>query len=260
MMKSGARALVASALHFSGVFAVHRRIQLRGGAVIVLYHRVLRPSEVRADLDPAIYVSTDTFERHLGFLSRTFEMVNLDALVAWRQGRRTFAKPPCVITFDDGWADNFTNAYPLLQRYGVPATIFLITGQVGKPDFVTWEQVREMERGGIRFGSHTVSHPVVVGLEAGELATQLSLSKHELAKQTTHPSCWFCYPKGYNDEPARQEARRHYCAAVTTRFAPTYPDDDLYAIPRVSVHDDVSRTPALLALRLAGWLRRSPTG
>ena len=254
------RALIASALHGSGVLAAHRYWTLRDRALILLYHRVLQQSEVSPGMDPAIYVTTETFDLHLGFLAREFEVVDLDELTSWREGKRSFAKPPCVITFDDGWVDNYTNAYPLLRRHGTPATIFLITGSVGSPDYVTWDQVREMEANGIRFGSHTVTHPIVEGLAAPELQWQLSESKRQLRERTVNPSCWFCYPKGYNDEAARLEASRHYCAAVTTRFASAQQTDDLYAIPRVSIHDDVSRTPALFALRIGGWLTRSATG
>src|SRR4051812_2433299 len=261
MLRSVARTAAAAALHRSGVLALHRATAFRDAAIILLYYRVLRPQDLPHGIDPAIYVTTDTFEMHLQFLRRRFDVVDLDELLAWRERRRTFARVPCAITFDDGWADNFTNAYPLLKRYGMPATIFVITGEVGaSPDFVTWEQVRTMERDGLRFGSHTLSHPVVEGLEAGELERQLSESKRDLQQHTTRPSCWFCYPKGYNDEAARRGASRHYCASVTTRFAPTFRDDDQHAIPRISVHDDVSRTPAAFALRVSGWFRRSPTG
>ena len=259
-MKSAARTLLASAFHYSGMLALQRRITLRNSALILLYHRVLNASEVHPQLDPAIYVTTQTFERHLRFLTRRFTMVDLDDLLAWREQRRSFIRPPCVITFDDGWIDNFTNAYPLLQRYRTPATVFLITGKVGCPDFVTWDQVREMEQAGIRFGSHTVSHPIVEGLAHDELERQLTESKSQLTERTSRASCWFCYPKGYNDEQARREARRHYCAAVTTRCATTHRGDDLYAIPRVSIHDDITRTRALFALRLSGWMTRSATG
>ena len=249
----GARAVLATALHHTGILGTQRHLLLRDRALILLYHRVLRPEEVPPDVDHGIYVTTSTFETHLRFLSRTFDVVDLDDLLAWREGRRRFSKPPCAITFDDGWIDNYTNAFPLLRRYGMSATIFLITSQIGSADFVTWDHVREMEGAGIRFGSHTVNHPVVLGLSSDELEVELSESKRQLLERTTRPSCWFCYPKGYNNEAARQAARRHYCGAVTTRSATVRRDDDLFGTPRVSIHDDVARTTALFAFRLTAW-------
>src|SRR4051794_19746715 len=112
MLRSVARAAAAAALHRSGVLALHRATAFRDAALILLYHRVLRPQDVPPDVDPAIYVTPDTFEMHLQFLRRTFDVVDLDDLLAWRERRRTFSRLPCAITFDDGWADNFTNAYP----------------------------------------------------------------------------------------------------------------------------------------------------
>jgi peptidoglycan/xylan/chitin deacetylase (PgdA/CDA1 family) len=255
MLKSVLRRTVSAAMHYAGLFSLHRRLALRDQAVILLYHQVLAPDQVPPDVDHGIYVTTDTFDTHLRELRRSYDVVDLDDLLAWREGRRTFSRTPCAITFDDGWADNYTNAFPLLKRYGMPATIFLITSEVGRPEFVTWQQVHEMERAGIRFGSHTVNHPVVEGLPAHQLEQELAESRRQLFACATRPVDWFCYPKGYNDAPAREAARRHYRAAVTTRCAAMRRSDDPYAIPRISIHQDITSTPGTFALRLAGWTR-----
>jgi peptidoglycan/xylan/chitin deacetylase (PgdA/CDA1 family) len=218
-----------------------------------MYHRVLTPPEVRPDLDPGMFVTTSAFEAHLAFLRDAFEVVDLETMLEWREGRRTFERTPCAITFDDGWADNYTNAFPLLQKYGLPATIFLVTEQVGDADRVTWDQVHEMERAGVRFGSHTVTHPVVKGLPPQELVRQLAESKRQLRQNTACPSCWVCYPNGKYDEAARIEASRHYCAAVTTRGATVQRGDNLWEIPRVGVHNDVASSTALFAFRISAW-------
>jgi peptidoglycan/xylan/chitin deacetylase (PgdA/CDA1 family) len=251
--RTTARAALANVLHYSGALRLHRHLALRDRALVLMYHRVLTPPEVHPDLDPGMFVTTPAFEAHLAFLRGAFEVVDLEMLFEWREGRRTFDRPPCAITFDDGWSDNYTNAFPLLQKYALPATIFLVTGQVGGPDRVTWNQVHEMERTGIRFGSHTATHPVVKGLPPQELVHQLAESKRQLHENTARPSCWFCYPKGRYDEAARVEASRHYCAAVTTRGATMQRGDNLWEIPRVGIHNDVASSTALFAFRISAW-------
>ena len=114
----------------SGVVGRSRRA-LNGKALVLMYHRVLNDAEVPAGIDPGMYVSRSAFERHLEYLSEHHDVIGLDELLEWMAGRREFSKPPCAITFDDGWADNYAVAFPLLRHYRLPATIFLITDRIG---------------------------------------------------------------------------------------------------------------------------------
>ena len=112
-----------------------------------------------------MYVTHSTFERHLAYLAANHEVIGLDALRRWLLGQTTFSRTPCVVTFDDGWADNYTETFPFLRRFALPATIFLATGLVGTPSMLTWDQVREMELAGIDFGWHAVTHPVLTTID-----------------------------------------------------------------------------------------------
>ena len=96
-----------------------------------MYHRVL-PDRVNpfCHVQPGMYVSTSVFERHLVFLRDHFEVVFLEDLLHRAITGKSLSGL-CAVTFDDGWRDNFSEAFPLLQRYSVPATIFLATGFVG---------------------------------------------------------------------------------------------------------------------------------
>lgn len=107
--------------------------QLAGKVLILMYHRVIPRSEVEATfVQPGLYVTPETFERHLQFLSARFEIVSLfDLLTRWREGRLESSGRYCVLTFDDGWLDNYRYAYPLLHAYRAPATIFLPTEMIG---------------------------------------------------------------------------------------------------------------------------------
>src|SRR6266850_1169227 len=119
--------------------------RLRGRVLILGYHRVLPESELRRQfVQPGMYVRPRVLEAHLRFLRRHFRIISFDEFLSLRDSR---AWDPdaryCLITFDDGWRDNYVHAYPLLQRYGAPATIFVSTALIGSeewmwPDKLGW--------------------------------------------------------------------------------------------------------------------------
>jgi peptidoglycan/xylan/chitin deacetylase (PgdA/CDA1 family) len=107
-----------------------------GDAVILLYHRVIGRGEARSRIQAGMVVYPDTFEQHLRFLQEYFTIVSLDTLNRSFRGeyQDTNGRTLCVITFDDGWADFYKNAYPVLNKYGICATVFLATGFIGTGD------------------------------------------------------------------------------------------------------------------------------
>lgn len=252
MLKTALRSGVAATLHRSGLLALHRRMFLRDRALVLMYHRVLNHDEIPKDFESGMYVTTDAFELQLAHLVDAYDVVSLDTLIDGVEQGRTSSKPACAITFDDGWLDNYTNAFPLLKRFEVPATVFLVTSQIGGPDMLSWDHVREMEAAGVSFASHTVTHRELTILTPGAIEWELAESKRQLEAHVANPSRWFCYPKGYMHATARQTASRHYSAAVSTRRGPVERGGDRFAIPRIGVHQDVSSTTTLFALRLSG--------
>ena len=111
---------------------------LRGRVLILMYHRVIPRAEAAATfVQPGMYVTPETFERHLRFLTAHFEVLSFaDLLTKWASQQWDSGTRYCTITFDDGWLDNFTCAYPLLRAHRVPATIFLPTDLVGTDEWL----------------------------------------------------------------------------------------------------------------------------
>lgn len=99
----------------------------RASCVILAYHRVLPHADAIESVQAGMYVTPETFRQHLQFLKKHFQMISLDKLSIVEKS----AKPVCVLTFDDGWKDFYNFAFPHLQRYQVPATVFLPTGFIG---------------------------------------------------------------------------------------------------------------------------------
>lgn len=116
------------------------RRRLRQAGVVLMLHRVLASEEDAAlPHRRALCIGRDSFERLLVWLQRHFDCVPLSELLACPAG----ARPRLALSFDDGWRDNAEQAYPLLQRYGVPASIFLATDFIGSRQRFWWEAIGE---------------------------------------------------------------------------------------------------------------------
>ena len=223
-------------------------------ALVLMYHRVLDETEISEAIHPGMYVTSKVFASQLEYLSKKYSVIRLEQLQEWMEGRIDFPKTPCVITLDDGWNDNYRNAFPSLRKFSLPATIFLVTGQIGEPEMMTWDQVKEMEAAGIAFGSHTVTHGILRDREHDDICREFRESKKRLQEELKAPSEWFCYPKGEYDQAAYELVKKFYVAALTTNRGPVQKVDDLFQIRRICIHNDVSMTIPLFACRLAALL------
>jgi peptidoglycan/xylan/chitin deacetylase (PgdA/CDA1 family) len=128
-----AKRLLAHGLVRTGCWDVALRSWARRDATVILtYHRVLDKWEPALDYSqPGMVVTVSTFERQLAFLTQHFDIVPLGQLLDGGTVHRPARRPRCVITFDDGWRDNYDLAFPILRKRDVPATIFLTTDFVG---------------------------------------------------------------------------------------------------------------------------------
>jgi len=108
-------------------------IRQRGRVVILTYHRVVSDQMVRDEhIQPGMFVRAHTFEAHIAYLRKRFNIISLDELLdLWQTNRLKRRQSYCVMTFDDGWKDNYQFAFPVLMKYRIPATIFLATDFIG---------------------------------------------------------------------------------------------------------------------------------
>lgn len=105
---------------------------------------------------------------------------------------------PVLLTFDDGTLDTYEKLFPILQKRQIKAIVFLITDFIGtKPDYMTWEQVRQMQQSGlVEFGSHTCSHARLRKLSTPDILHELTESKKVIEEKLGTPCLAFCYPFG----------------------------------------------------------------
>jgi peptidoglycan/xylan/chitin deacetylase (PgdA/CDA1 family) len=303
-------------------------------SVIVAYHHVIPAGgdDLYSFLQSGMYVTTKTFEKHICYLSKNYNIIPLERL------QDLNIDNACVITFDDGWADNFHYAYPILKRYDAPATIFLSTGFIGShewpwPDrisyfamsatdacfrdmvklhaakgvihdadriirlrrdlaaedliahlkqiphdrlieimhstdmllkpligdlharkpWMTWDEVREMHKGGISFGAHTHNHVILTNCNEKDAENEIVLSKGMLSERLGVPVSMFSFPNGdYNEKHLEILRRLGFTHAVTTRGGVLRDSDDFLTIRRFMLHDNMTKTTPMLACRLTG--------
>jgi peptidoglycan/xylan/chitin deacetylase (PgdA/CDA1 family) len=123
---------LTNGLYYTGLLRLWQRIALRKRAVVLMYHRVLTAEErARSGSHPALVVDRDTFARHMEVLKRSFVVLTVDELADRMERGQPLPDCSCLITFDDGWRDNFTNAFPVLKRLSLPALVFLPVNFIG---------------------------------------------------------------------------------------------------------------------------------
>jgi peptidoglycan/xylan/chitin deacetylase (PgdA/CDA1 family) len=133
----GLAATALNRLGFLDAYSFLRRKLTRSQVAILIYHRVC-PDRDSWSLEP---LSPQEFQKQIEYFCRNYELLSLDQLVSYIRQRKTLPEKAVVITFDDGYKDNYRYAYPLLKKYRIPATIFLATGCIGKDRLFWWDKV-----------------------------------------------------------------------------------------------------------------------
>lgn len=127
------RVIISHCLFYLGILHLMQKIVLRRKAVVLMYHRVLSADEQRrTGSHPALVVNSLTFAMQMAVLRCRFNVMTMDQFADRMMRRVPFEPSSCVITFDDGWLDNFTNALPVLREHRLSATIFLPVNYIGR--------------------------------------------------------------------------------------------------------------------------------
>lgn len=158
------------------------------------------------------------FEQHLKVLHDAgHKTVSLGEAVQLFRGAEADVQKAVVITFDDGFQDFHSHAFPLLSKYGYSATVFLPTGYIDRDarkfngvECLTWSQVRELHRAGIQFGSHTVTHPQLKNLNMRGVEEEVRVSKERIEEELGCAVASFSYPFAFpeTDDAFRQALQR----------------------------------------------------
>lgn len=319
-----AKRLIARLANSSGIldaYSLVRRVVTKSDVAIMVYHRVCPNPEVRFTDS----ISPETFERHLHYLSRNYEIISLVDLVDHVQSRESPKDRVAAITFDDGYRDNYVYAYPILKRFHAPATFFLATGYIGGgrpfwwdqvsyliqrtltrrldlgtlgsywleseenrslasymiiqrlktvPDhernveierlcalcetkvssrvgeemILSWKDVEEMDRHGMSFGAHSVSHGILTRMNFELARNEIVESKRQLEDRLGQAVTCFAYPNGDYSAELVQLVRTlgFKCAVSVFPCTLVSSRDDVYSLPRIPVCEDFDKFKGML--------------
>jgi peptidoglycan/xylan/chitin deacetylase (PgdA/CDA1 family) len=206
---------------------------------VLMYHRVspLTPREARSPLMRDLTVHPTEFERQVRYLlEKGFSfLLAREVEEAVRLGR-PLPEKAVALTFDDGYRDNFEHAFPILRKYRVPATIFLVSSTVGTANHLSWDDVLLMRRKQVGYGSHTVTHADLTTLAGPALDHELRESKRIIESRLVETISAVAYPAGkYNRRVAARAEAAGYLAGWKKGGGPVQPGADMFLLPRVRV-------------------------
>ena len=335
--------LIKFGFYYSGMAGIFSEREKRQRIWILRYHSISGTKDQNFRyVTPSIAISPEVFKSHIAFLSSRYAIISLDDVAAWIKGAITLQRQSVVITFDDGYRDNYRYAYPILKKYGASATFYVVTDAIGNTHplwtselrdivyranqrhvtlnsigsqridlsderakkqsiqtigrvmrcaakerrgeivremreklsaesdgfldqvMMSWDELREMKRGGMCIGSHTMSHPLLPAISQQEAAIEIAGSKAKIEEELDAPAVHLSYPnpgEGVHVNEAVKNLVRHagYLTARTSFKGSVGQDSDLLALRGVST-DNRCNHPALLAWMLNGRvesLRRS---
>lgn len=190
-------------------------LEKRSENIPVLYYH-----SVMVEPGNELRIPPEQFEVQIRYLSEYgYHVISLDQLYQFYYTNGTLPDNPVVITFDDGYEDNYTNAYPILKKYGYTATVFAVTSYISSKGYMSWDQLQELEDNGWQIEGHTINHPYLVKdkLSTASLKRELREAKDILEKRFGRSVRFFAYPYGdYNANVVREVKEAGYLMAFTT--------------------------------------------
>ncbi len=206
--------------------------------VPILTYHYIRVNPDRYDrMGFALSVTPADFAAQMDWLAENgYHPITTEDLHTYLQGARGLPSRPVVLSFDDGYADFYTTALPILRSHDFKAVAYVVSGFVGQARYMTAAQVREADRSGIEIGSHTVSHANLATASSAASWAQLTESKQFLERLLGHPVVSFCYPSGkVTSAVAWQVGAAGYHDATTTRFGYSHTLGDRYLWTRLRI-------------------------
>ncbi|MBU0683259.1 MAG: polysaccharide deacetylase family protein [Candidatus Omnitrophota bacterium] len=244
--------LVITAIFISLVLFFYFYVSPKRVTPILMYHAINNGRRSTLNVEPL------NFSRQMKFLhDNNFNVISLAELTENIEKGVYFLPKTVVLTFDDGFEDNYINAFPILSKYKMPAEMFLITNYVGKHEmYLDWDQVRLMSENGIDFGAHTrndIYLPSIVNNDA-ELWNEIYESKKDIESNISQKVEYFCYPVGgFNEKIKNIVKKAGYKAACATNRGFDKMNKDVFELNRVKITNSDMEKPLHFRAKLSGY-------
>lgn len=228
ILKHIARESVGSVYYYS-----FTRFFARGGIRILVYHYVDKED-------------VKNFREQMLYLKREgYQCLGLESLPLYLSGKIRSPRRAFVLTFDDGFKDNYFNVFPVIKEFGFNATFFLVYDFIGtlrrywwdaKRPLLSWEEVKEMKRYGLSFGSHTLTHANLLTLSGDAVNREIWESKVRLEDKIGAPVKFFSYPYGFWNESIVELVRRSgYTGACSIRYGISSSIEECFKLCRINI-------------------------
>ena len=220
-------------------------------APILNFHRIDKAPKSADKISRSYFVEPAKFEQTLkDLLAAGYEFYFVSEVINFLQTNAWPEHKFVAITFDDGNEDFYTNAWPLLQKYQVKSSIYIMSGVRGD-NYLSQEQIKELsETDLVEVGSHTVWHPYLTKITSQEIESELSKSKTDLEILIGKDVTILCYPFGlYNDEVKEIAKSVGYVAGLTFDQDAWQNSGDLFSIRRISVYPELNALKYLERLK-----------
>jgi peptidoglycan/xylan/chitin deacetylase (PgdA/CDA1 family) len=231
---------------------------------ILMYHRVDEiPAETRY---PKNFVTPATFARQIeSLLGWGYEPVTFRDWMAYRARKAPIAAKPFIVTFDDGYADFASNAWPVLKRLKVPATVFVVASKLGRTN--DWDRdepqtrlldpatIRDLEAEGVEFGGHGYTHVALARVSPNEAREEIVRCHGALVGLLSRPPEVFAYPYSNQSARVRQLTREAgFHCAVRGKGRLNWRWTDPFGLRRILMHEGISPDDLQRTLRRLRWM------
>lgn len=196
---------------------------------VLYYHSVM------AEPGNELRMPPEEFEEQMKYLSQNgYNVITLDQLYNAFYNKGSLPAKPIAITFDDGYQDNYTNAFPIMQKYNFPGTVFMVSSYIDGEGFLTTEQLKQLQAAGWTIGGHTQNHTNLSQASAEEILEELKNSRSTLETLLERPVKYIAYPYGgYNSTVMELSQEDGYLAGFSTDRGWANPESSRYSLNRI---------------------------
>jgi peptidoglycan/xylan/chitin deacetylase (PgdA/CDA1 family) len=206
---------------------------------ILMYHYISTAPSAQDRIRYGLSVPPEMFEAQLKLLKDNgFTTVTLRDLYEYLAVGTPLPEKPIILTFDDGYSDNYTNAFPILQKYGMIGTFFVLTGPAdeGDPTYLSWDMIQAMSNAGMDVQLHSRAHLDMRNRSYDWLVFQIIGGRQSIEGHTGKPVIFMSYPSGKYDANVQRFLRdTNFWAAVTTAFGRRHQLQDALIWDRVRI-------------------------